>query len=345
MSSITPQLNPEPEVGSADEGSTESGFGLSLTWLLNRFGPLLGLIGVLLLFVIIGPESFRSARNFETIARQTTIVGLGALGMTIIMIGGGIDLSVGSMVAMATVVIAWVLKGASVPPFLAATLAVLTCAVCGAANGLLITRLKVVPFIVTLGMMLLVRGAAKGLSHEQKIDAPETWLNNLLASLPVDQRWMLVPPGVWTLAVMAVLVALTLRYTRLGRHTFAIGSNELTARLCGVAVDRVKVIIYILGGAFAGLAGVMQFSRLTVGDPTVAVGLELDIIAAVVIGGGSLSGGEGTILGSLVGALIMSVIRSGCSQMGVSNWVQEIITGAIIVAAVAFDRLRHRKTA
>src|ERR1041384_482041 len=172
MSSITPQLNPEPEVGSADEGSTESGFGLSLTWLLNRFGPLLGLIGVLLLFVIIGPESFRSARNFETIARQTTIVGLGALGMTIIMIGGGIDLSVGSMVAMATVVIAWVLKGASVPPFLAATLAVLTCAVCGAANGLLITRLKVVPFIVTLGMMLLVRGAAKGLSHEQKIDAP-----------------------------------------------------------------------------------------------------------------------------------------------------------------------------
>ncbi len=311
---------------------------------LNRFGPLLALIGVLLLFIVIGPESFRSARNFETIARQTTIVGLAALGMTMIIVSGGIDLSVGSMVALATVVIAWALKVESSQPLGAAIVAVATCALFGMANGLLITRLKVVPFIVTLGMMLLVRGGAKGLSHEQKIDAPETWLNNLLASLPDNQRWMLVPPGVWVLVVMSVLAALALRYTRLGKHMFAIGSNELTARLCGVAVDRVKVVIYTLGGVFAGLAGVMQFSRLTVGDPTVAVGLELDVIAGVVIGGGSLAGGEGTILGSLVGALIMSVIRSGCSQMGVSNWVQEIITGAIIVGAVAFDRLRHRRT-
>jgi ribose/xylose/arabinose/galactoside ABC-type transport system permease subunit len=110
-------------------------------------------------------------------------------------------------------------------------------------------------------------------------------------------------------------------------------------------VDRVKLWVYTLGGAFGGLAGVMQFSRLTVGDPTVAVGLELDVIAAVVIGGGSLSGGEGSILGSLVGALIMSVIRSGCSQLGLPNWVQEIITGIIIIAAVALDRLRHRRGA
>lgn len=317
---------------------------LILQWL-NRFGPVLGLLGVLLLFVIIGPDSFRSARNFETIARQTTIVGLGALGMTLIIISGGIDLSAGSVVALATVAIAWFLKqdGFMAQPWIAAGLAVLICGLCGATSGWLITRLKVVPFIVTLGMMLLVRGAAKGLSHEQKIDAPETWLNDLLASLSARQRWQLVPPGVWILVVMAILTALMLRYTRLGRHTFAIGSNELTARLCGVAVDRVKVILYTLGGLSAGLAGVMQFSRLTVGDPTVAVGLELDIIAAVVIGGGSLSGGEGTILGSLVGALIMSVIRSGCSQMGVSNWVQEIITGIIIIIAVAFDRLRHRR--
>ena len=140
-------------------------------------------------------------------------------------------------------------------------------------------------------------------------------------------------------------MALFLRYTRLGRHSFAIGSNEQTARLCGVAVERVKVLVFTLGGVFAGLGGLMQFSRLTKGDPTVAVGLELDVIAAVVIGGGSLSGGEGSILGTIVGALIMTVIASGCTQMGLPNWVQEIITGAIIVAAVAVDRLRHRHIA
>jgi ribose/xylose/arabinose/galactoside ABC-type transport system permease subunit len=194
-----------------------------------------------------------------------------------------------------------------------------------------------------MGMMLLVRGAAKGLSREQKIDAPETWLNELLASLQDHQRWRLVPAGVWLLVVMSVIMVFVLRYTRLGKHAFAIGSNEQTARLCGVAVNRVKIYIYTLCGLFGGLAGVMQFSRLTVGDPTVAVGLELDVIAAVVIGGGSLAGGEGTVLGSLVGALIMSVIRSGCSQMGMSNWVQEILTGIIIVVAVALDRLRHRR--
>jgi ribose/xylose/arabinose/galactoside ABC-type transport system permease subunit len=309
----------------------------------KALGPVLGLAAIFLLFAALGPESFRSGRNLETIARQTAIVGMSSLGMTLVIISGGIDLSIGSMVALATVLIATLLN-AQLSPVLAAGLAILGCAVCGLANGLLITRLRVVPFIVTLGTMLVVRGAAKGLSREQKIDAPETWLNNLLASLGPDQQWMLVPLGVWLLVVMSVLVALVLRYTRLGRHTLAIGSNEQTARLCGVPVDRVKAYIYTLGGAFGGLAGLVQFSRLTVGDPTVAVGLELDVIAAVVIGGGSLSGGEGSILGSLVGALIMSVIRSGCSQMGLPNWVQEIITGCIIIVAVALDRLRHRKT-
>jgi ribose/xylose/arabinose/galactoside ABC-type transport system permease subunit len=154
---------------------------------------------------------------------------------------------------------------------------------------------------------------------------------------------MLVPIGVWLMVVFAVGVSVLLRYTRFGRHVFAVGSNELTARLCGVAVERTKVLVYTLGAMFAGLAGLLQFSRLTVGDPTVAVGLELDVIAAVVIGGGSLSGGEGSVLGSIVGALIMTTIRSGCSQMGLPNWVQEIVTGTIIVLAVAVDRLRHRR--
>ncbi len=322
----------------------------TLDWrrMLNTVGPVLALLVVYGVFVLIAPASFRTARNLETIARQTTIVGMAALGMTLVIISGGIDLSVGSVVALSTVVIAWLLQRAGAGPVTAALGGVAAAGFFGLVNGLLITRLRVVPFIVTLGMMLVVRGTAKGIGRNQKIDVdPELlrWLEDLLASVGGEQGWMLLPPGVWLLIVLAVVMAAVLRYTRLGRHTFAIGSNEQTARLCGVAVERVKVLVFTLGGAFAGLAGLMQFSRLTVGDPTVAIGLELDVIAAVVIGGGSLGGGEGSILGTMVGALIMTVIASGCTQMGLPNWVQEIITGAIIIVAVALDRLRHRRGA
>jgi ribose transport system permease protein len=314
---------------------------------LNTIGPVLALIAVYGIFVAIAPPSFATTRNMETIARQTTIVGIAALGMTIVIISGGIDLSVGSVVALSTVVIAWLLQSGGVGPLTAAIGGVAAAAFFGFISGTLITRLRVVPFIVTLGMMLVVRGAAKGIGREQKIDVdPERlrWLDELLATVPKERSWMLLPPGVWMMIILAIMTAALLRYTRLGRHTFAIGSNEETARLCGVAVEKVKVLVFSMGGAFAGLAGLMQFSRLTVGDPTVAVGLELNVIAAVVIGGGSLSGGEGSILGTLVGALLMTTIASGCTQMGLPNWVQEIITGAIIVVAVAVDRLRHRRS-
>ena len=316
------------------------------TWIqwLNRLGPLLALALVYGIFAAIGPESFSTTRNLETIARQAAITGTAALGMTLIIISAGIDLSVGSTIALSTVVVAMLLNaGASAIP--AALGGVAAGALCGLLNGLLIVRLRVVPFIVTLGTLLVVRGAAKGLAGEQKIDAPLTGLNDLLFPLAEGKEWMIVSPGVWLMLILALGVAGLLRYTRLGRHTYAIGSNEETARLCGVAVNRVKVILYTLAAGFAGLAGVLQFSRLTVGDPTVAQGAELDVIAAVVIGGGSLSGGEGSILGSLVGALIMTVIRSGCSQMGLDTWIQEIVTGGIIVIAVALDRLRHRRIA
>lgn len=309
---------------------------------LNTLGPIIGLILVYALFAALAPKSFTTARNLETIARQTAIVGIAALGMTLVIISGGIDLSVGSIIALSTVVIAVMLR-AGYPPLAAAMGGVMAGGLCGVLNGAIITRLKMVPFIVTLGTLLVMRGAAKGLAGQQKIDAPLSWLNDLLAALGPDKRWMVVPAGVWLMLVMSVLVWVLLRFTRFGRHTFAIGSNELTARLCGVAVERVKLLVYTICAAFAGLAGVMQFSRLTVGDPTVAIGLELDVIAAVVIGGGSLSGGEGSVLGTIVGALIMTIIRSGCSQMGLPNWVQEIVTGSVIVVAVALDRLRHRR--
>lgn len=316
----------------------------TLARLSRTLGPLAGLAAIFTLFAIIGPESFSSTSNLETIARQTAIVGSAALGMTLIIISGGIDLSVGSMIALVTVVIAALLQ-AGVDPLLAALGGIAVGAFCGFVNGFLITRLKVVPFIVTLGTYLVVRGAAKGFAHEQRIDAPLTWLKELLAALPPGEAWRIVPWGVWLTVALALLVAGVLIYTRIGRHVFAIGSNEQTARLCGIPVERVKVIVYLLGGAFAGVAGVLQFSRLTVGDPTVAMGVELDVIAAVVIGGGSLNGGEGSILGSIVGALIMTVIRSGCAQMGLPNWVQEMVTGCIIVLAVAIDRWRQRRKA
>lgn len=292
---------------------------------------------------------FLGRPNLEMIARHTAIVGMAALGMTMVIILGGIDLSVGSIVALSSVVIAWLLQYAGAGALTAALGGVAAAALFGLISGLLITWLRVVPFIVTLGMMLVVRGAAKGIAREQKIDvdiARQQWLPELLRTVVGTERnWILVPVAVWLWLILAVGMAALLRYTRLGRHTFAVGSNEQTARLCGVPVERVKVIVYTLCGAFAGLAGLMQFSYLTAGDPTGAIGLELNVIAAVVIGGGSLAGGEGSILGTLMGALIMTVIATGCAQMWLPNWVQEIITGAIIVGAVGLDRLRHRRAA
>jgi len=302
-------------------------------------GPLLGLLFVAMVFgALIGVQFFFPA-NLELMARQTAIVCAAALGMTVVIISAGIDLSVGSVVALTTVVIALML-GAGWPPLAAALGGVGAAALCGVANGILVTGLRVVPFIVTLGTMILVRGAAKGLADERRIEAPQTWLNDLLRAIAADERGLL-PPGIWLVLLLALIVGALLRYTRFGRHVFAIGSNERTARLCGVAVARCKIAIYAIGAMFAGVAGVLQFSRLSVGDPTVANGLELDVIAAVIIGGGSLSGGRGTVIGTLLGATTMAVIQIGCAQKGYPNWAQQIVTGAIIVLAVALDRWRQ----
>jgi ribose transport system permease protein len=307
--------------------------------LLDRGGPVIGLMFVAALFgALVGPQFFGGA-NLELIARQTAIVCTAALGMTMVIVSGGIDLSVGSIVALSTVAIALLLRSEA-GPAAAAIGGVLIAALCGMASGILVTKLRVVPFIVTLGMMLLVRGAAKGLADERRIEAPVTWLNDLLRTLGRGEG-LLVPPGIWILLGLALLVGLTLGYTRFGRHLFAIGSNERTAHLCGVRVGRVKVMVYTLSAALAGGAGVMQFSRLSVGDPTVATGLELDVIAAVIIGGGSLLGGRGTVLGTILGATTMAVIGIGCSEKGLPNWVQQIVTGGVIVLAVALDRWRQ----
>lgn len=311
---------------------------LGVSW----FGPVLALAVVYVLFALLVPDTFARGANVVTMTRQTVVVGIVAVGMTLVIVSGGIDLSVGSQVALATVVIARALN-AGASPFFAALSGIAVTTAAGLLIGSIVALGRITPFVVTLGAMTLLRGAAKGLAHEQKIDADARGLDDLLGVLSDDSSWMLFPPGVWIFVGLAALFVALLRYAVFGRHVFAVGSNERTARLCGVRVERVKIAVYALTGLLAGLAGVMEFSTLTVGDPTDSVGLELEAIAASVIGGASLLGGEGSIIGSVVGASLMTVITTGSTHLGLPNWVEEVVTGIIIVTAVALDRLRHRK--
>ncbi len=307
---------------------------------LRTLGPFAGLGLVVLIFALLtgSPEKYLSISNLRIVLSQTMIVALGAIGMTLIIISGGIDLSVGSNIALTSVVTALALRH-SWPPSVALLGGIIVGGLVGLVNGLAITSLRVVPFIATLGMLGIARGAAKWAAGEQTVNVPPTWVNELAVTFP-KQRWLIVAPGVWIALLLAILVAVLLQNTIFGRHVFALGSNEAAARACGIHTARLKLWIYSLAGFFFGLAGVMQLSRLRQGDPTVAVGVELDVIAAVVIGGGSLTGGEGSILGSMIGALIMAFLRNGCQQIGWPNYIQEIIIGGIIVLAVAVDRLR-----
>ena len=315
---------------------------MSRAQLMQLMRPFVGLALVLLVFGL-HPDAggFLSGRNMQIVANQTVIVGLGAIGMTFVIVSGGIDLSVGSVIALASVATALGLRAGHPLP-LSVGYGVFAGALCGAANGALVASLRIAPFVVTLGMLGVARGLAKWLANEQKVDAPDTALSYLMANRP-DPAWLVFSPGVWIMLGLALVCGFVLRRTILGTHTFALGSNEETARLCGVRVGQSKVWVYTICGAFAGLAGVMLCGRLTVGNPTAALGKELDIIAAVVIGGASLSGGEGSILGSLLGALMMAFLESGCKMTNSAQYVQEIVIGAIIVVAVTVDRLQHRR--
>jgi ribose transport system permease protein len=322
------------------------------TFITSHFGPLLALFLVFFFFAVADAIQhdggrFLSLRNLQTMLISSAPVVVAALGMTVIIISGGIDLSAGTAVALCATVLAWVLKQGG-PIELALVCSVLTGCMAGIVNGAMISALRVAPFIVTLGTMTAYLGIAKLVADETTVRPPlesvPEWINALAMPSP-EPAWLLVAAGVWIMLAMALILSLVLRYTVFGRYVFALGSNEQTARLCGLNVPAIKLAVYTLGGLFIGLAGVYQFAKLKVGNPTSGVGLELRVIAAVVIGGASLSGGRGTVLGTLTGALLMQTIASGCTQLGVSNPVQDIILGIIIVAAVTIDQIRQRRAA
>ncbi|MCS6850799.1 MAG: ABC transporter permease [Gemmataceae bacterium] len=314
-------------------------------------GPVLGLFAVLGLFtVLIGLKgelhSFLSFRNLQVLVHEGTIPAVVALGMLLIIISGGIDLSVGSVMALVTVVTMRVYNAAfdetasvTVASLLAVPIGVLTGGLCGLANGLIITQLRLPPFVATLGMLGIVRGLAVWLAERQLITfrtGRPTWVDTLNQ---VHADATLFNPGFWSVMLLAGIVAIILHATVLGRYCYAIGSNEATARLCGVRVERTKVLLYTLAGLLTGWAGILLFAHGTSGDPSGAEGLELRVIAAVVIGGAGLGGGQGTVVGTLLGVLILEILGNGVSIFNVPIEVQHILIGVIIIANTALSSL------
>jgi ribose transport system permease protein len=333
---------------------------------LSVAGPYLGLVLVVGLFSFLigwtqgdeGLRRFLSPGNLKLIATHAAIPAAVALGMTMIMISGGIDLSVGYVVSLVTITTMFSFRWAydRTESVAAASLCAVaaglgTGALVGWCNGMLITRLKVVPFVVTLGTMGVARGLAQYLANGKPIafpravppaELPPAWVPWLGAYEP-QPAWLGVGPAPWSVLILGAVVAVVLRYTVLGRYCYALGSNEATARLCGIRVERTKVILYTLAGLLTGWGGILQFARSQAGLHDVAAGLELDVIAAVVIGGGSLSGGEGTVTGSLVGALMIQVLSNGCSKLELPVTFRFIIIGLIIIGVSAVNAWRQRR--
>jgi ribose/xylose/arabinose/galactoside ABC-type transport system permease subunit len=319
-------------------------------------GPLLGLVVVLGIFVALFAargelDRFLSLRNLQVLVHGDIITAVAALGMLLIMVSGGIDLSTGSVVALVTVVTMQVYghvhqqTGSAAAASLAAIPAgVAVGGACGLANGLIITRLRLAPFVTTLGMVSIARGLAYWLAGRQTLNFPPDSRPRWVVLLSqVEADYTVFDPGFWILLALAGGVAVLLRYTVLGRYCYAIGSNEATARLCGVGVERCKVTIYTLAGLLTGWAGVLMFAHLGIGDPNVAKELELKVIAAVVIGGASLAGGQGTVLGTLLGVLILAILNNGVSNFQVPVEVQYILIGGIIIVNTALSRWQRRR--
>ena len=300
-----------------------------------RYGLVLALALVALTLAAIKPR-FLSPANLVNVARQMSINGVLAVGVTVVLLTGGVDLSLGSVVALAGVAAACWAHPETYPVAVPILVGVAAGALCGAANGLIVTRGRVAPFIVTLGMMTVARGLALVVSGGRPVSnlSPQfTWMGSA--------EVLGLPLLVWLLLGVAAVVHVALQRLRWGRYVYAVGGNEAAARASGIDVGRIKLSAYLVCGACAGLAGVMLAARITTGQPNAGVAYELDAIAAVVIGGTSLSGGVGGVIGTLLGALLMGVINNGLDLLNVTPYYQQIVKGLIIVGAVWLDR-RHK---
>lgn len=301
--------------------------------------------------------AFLQPRNLLNVVRQISVMGLIAIGVTMVIITTGIDLSSGSILALAAVVAASLAQqpdwsGAKYPglqlPLIVPIVAALAIgALCGSINGWLIARFKIPPFIATLGMMTVARGFALIYSDRPVSGLTDAYnfigQGEFLKILPIlNQPPLGIPLPIIILLVVAIGAHIMLNNTRFGRHIYAIGGNEQAARISGLNVGRIKIGVYMIAGLLSGLAGVVLSSRIGSGQPGLAVGYELDAIAAAVIGGTSLSGGIGTIWGTIVGALIIGVLNNGLDLLNVSAYWQTIVKGSIIVVAVIIDERKNR---
>jgi inositol transport system permease protein len=307
----------------------------SLKSWLRQFGLLFALVAIGAALSVAKPV-FLTVPNLVNVVRQIAINGILAVGVTYVLLTGGVDLSLGSVVALTGVVAASVAHPEQFPVPVPVALGVLTGAACGAINGFVVTKGKVAPFIVTLGMMTVARGLALVVSGGRPVSnlsAAFTWLGGDVGHVPI--------PAI-VLAVLALMSAVFLHNLRLGRYIYAVGGNANAARASGINVGTVKLFAYTVCGALAGVAGVVLAARITTGQPNAGVGYELDAIAAVVIGGTSLSGGVGGVGGTILGALLMGVINNGLDLLNVSSYYQAIVKGAIIVGTVWLDRNREQ---
>lgn len=307
--------------------------------LLQRFLPYASLICLFLLLSLASPY-FLTPGNLSSVVRQATVITIMAIGMTVVMASGGIDLSVGSILGFTGVCGAMLIAG-QFPIALALTGAVLAGALCGCCNGAAVAFFRIPPFIATLGAL----GIYRGLTLIMTGGIPVANLSRDFGVLATGNVLGWVPVPLIFLVSTALLVHFILTRTKLGRYSYAIGSNPEAARCSGIQIGRYTIFIYGLGGALAGLAGMIEAARLVTGQPTAGEGYELRVIAAVVIGGGSLNGGQGSVLGTIVGAFIMGLLSNGCNLLGISPFVQQVLIGAVIVLAVTFDEYQRRRVA
>lgn len=303
---------------------------------LQKLLPFLTLAALFIGLAIASPN-FLTSTNLSSVVRQTAVINIMALGMTLIIISGGIDLSVGSILAFGGLLGTMAMEQ-GVPIPVGVLVGVLAGLACGLANGLMITRLRVSPFIITLGTLGIYRGLTLLISNGLPVhNIPPGF------SFLGEGSLLGVPFVLWLLLGCAMLVHVLLENTRLGRYVFAIGSNEEAAVYAGVPVRFHTTAVYAIAGMLTGLAGMVEASRLMTGQPTAGQGYELQAIAAVVIGGGSLRGGEGSVTGTLVGAFIMGLLSNGSDLLGISPYVQQAIIGGVIILAVTLDELRKRR--